>query len=93
MPAASVSPPIPVNGTQGQEEKKQGSVGKRGRKSRRPPDDEFLKSLRERGVEGTASRYGVTPWTVKNSWANEVPGAKALILDGRKARWQKVPAV
>ena len=58
----------------------------RGGQSKRPSNDEFLKSLRERGVGGTASRYGVSVLTVKKLWAKVVPGAKALIPDGRKAR-------
>ena len=63
------------------------SAQRKGRKkSRRPPDAEFLQSLRERGVEGTASHYGVTSATIKKFWAKEVPGAKALIPDGRKTR-------
>lgn len=89
-PAARASPSVFVNGAQGisqpQEERKQRSGEKRGRKSSRPSDEEFLISLQDRGLEGTASHYGVSVLTVKNSWVKAVRGAKALIPDGRKTR-------
>lgn len=55
---------------------------RRGRKSNRPDDAEFLQSLRDHGVEGTASRYDVTPATVKNFWAKAVSGAEDIISGG-----------
>jgi len=92
-PAARVSPSVSVNGAQDisqpHKEREQRSGRRRGRKSNKPPDAEFLQSLRDVGVEETASRYGVSPLTVRNFWAKAVPGAKALIPDGRKMRWQK----
>ncbi|MDP2734579.1 MAG: hypothetical protein Q8P12_00030 [bacterium] len=62
---------------------------KRGGPSKRPSDAEFLESLTTRGVEDTAKHYGVEPGTVKNLWAKQVEGAKALIPDGRKERWKR----
>ena len=95
-PAVSVSPQIPVNGSEGVPQSHKvgrGGTRKGGRRSSRPPAAEFLQSLRERGVEGTASHYGVSTLTVKNPWVKAVPGAKALIPDGRKTRWKRARAI
>ena len=57
---------------------------KRGKISKRPSNEDFLRSLKERGVEETAERYGVSPLTVRYPWAKAVLGARALIADLEK---------
>ncbi|MCH7828850.1 hypothetical protein IH982_03275 [Patescibacteria group bacterium] len=57
---------------------------KRGR-SKKLSDGDLRKSLRKRGLEGTAKHYGVMPKTVKK-WAKKVPGASDLIPDKERSK-------
>ncbi len=66
---------------------------RKGRVSHRPPDEELLWSLRNRGLEGTARYYGVKASTVRGLWAKNVPGAAEFFPDGRKTKMGNAVAV